>query len=175
MKEDGRGGCKHNPNHLCLCLRQLFGALLRGCCADLSYLNLSKNSFSHRWEKTPQINKCIFPFFFVGWLSFKSLECFLPEGVEMKQAWHFSIILVQPVLMVFSHVHIVSLFFFCFFCGTCVQDEGASLFTQLEGMSASRSHHVMSHRSPGACLPAQHITLQDHRERERGEVCEKWD
>ncbi|KAK1879263.1 Capping protein Arp2/3 and myosin-I linker protein 3, partial [Dissostichus eleginoides] len=25
----------------------LFGALLRGCCADLSYLNLSKNSFSH--------------------------------------------------------------------------------------------------------------------------------
>ncbi|KAF3858625.1 hypothetical protein F7725_011826, partial [Dissostichus mawsoni] len=28
-------------------LCQLFGALLRGCCADLSYLNLSKNSFSH--------------------------------------------------------------------------------------------------------------------------------
>ncbi|KAI5608465.1 capping protein, Arp2/3 and myosin-I linker protein 3 [Silurus asotus] len=27
---------------------QLFGALLRGCCADLSYLNLSKNSFAHR-------------------------------------------------------------------------------------------------------------------------------
>ncbi|XP_031415425.1 capping protein, Arp2/3 and myosin-I linker protein 3 isoform X3 [Clupea harengus] len=26
----------------------LFGALLRGCCADLSYLNLSRNSFSHR-------------------------------------------------------------------------------------------------------------------------------
>uniref|UniRef100_A0A673XR43 Capping protein regulator and myosin 1 linker 3 n=1 Tax=Salmo trutta TaxID=8032 RepID=A0A673XR43_SALTR len=26
----------------------LFGALLRGCCADLSYLNLSKNCFSHR-------------------------------------------------------------------------------------------------------------------------------
>ncbi|XP_055359768.1 capping protein, Arp2/3 and myosin-I linker protein 3 isoform X2 [Betta splendens] len=26
----------------------LFGAFLRGCCADLSYLNLSKNSFSHR-------------------------------------------------------------------------------------------------------------------------------
>ncbi|CAL8368422.1 unnamed protein product, partial [Boreogadus saida] len=26
----------------------LFGALLRGCCADLSYLNLSKNTFSHR-------------------------------------------------------------------------------------------------------------------------------
>ncbi|XP_056600094.1 capping protein, Arp2/3 and myosin-I linker protein 3 isoform X1 [Triplophysa dalaica] len=26
----------------------LFGALLRGCCADLSYLNLSKNSFTHR-------------------------------------------------------------------------------------------------------------------------------
>ncbi|XP_035027299.2 capping protein, Arp2/3 and myosin-I linker protein 3 isoform X3 [Hippoglossus stenolepis] len=26
----------------------LFGALLRGCCADLSYLNLSKNAFSHR-------------------------------------------------------------------------------------------------------------------------------
>ncbi|XP_024908137.1 capping protein, Arp2/3 and myosin-I linker protein 3 isoform X4 [Cynoglossus semilaevis] len=25
----------------------LFGALLRGCCADLSYLNLSRNSFSH--------------------------------------------------------------------------------------------------------------------------------
>ena len=31
-----------------LCLTQLFGALLRGCCADLSHLNLSKNSFSHR-------------------------------------------------------------------------------------------------------------------------------
>ncbi|XP_038855525.1 capping protein, Arp2/3 and myosin-I linker protein 3-like isoform X2 [Salvelinus namaycush] len=29
----------------------LFGALLRGCCADLSYLNLSKNSFSHRKVK----------------------------------------------------------------------------------------------------------------------------
>ncbi|CAB1317234.1 unnamed protein product, partial [Coregonus sp. 'balchen'] len=26
----------------------LFGALLRGCCADLSYLNISKNCFSHR-------------------------------------------------------------------------------------------------------------------------------
>ncbi|XP_030628535.1 capping protein, Arp2/3 and myosin-I linker protein 3-like [Chanos chanos] len=29
----------------------LFGALLRGCCADLSYLNLSKNNFSHRKVK----------------------------------------------------------------------------------------------------------------------------
>ncbi|KAJ7986465.1 hypothetical protein DPEC_G00340170 [Dallia pectoralis] len=29
----------------------LFGALLRGCCADLSYLNLSKNVFSHRKVK----------------------------------------------------------------------------------------------------------------------------
>ncbi|XP_077439282.1 capping protein, Arp2/3 and myosin-I linker protein 3-like isoform X1 [Vanacampus margaritifer] len=29
----------------------LFGALLRGCCADLSFLNLSKNSFSHRKGK----------------------------------------------------------------------------------------------------------------------------
>ncbi|XP_056271297.1 capping protein, Arp2/3 and myosin-I linker protein 3-like isoform X3 [Pseudoliparis swirei] len=29
----------------------LFGALLRGCCADLSFLNLSKNSFSHRRVK----------------------------------------------------------------------------------------------------------------------------
>uniref|UniRef100_A0A671TYB7 CARMIL pleckstrin homology domain-containing protein n=1 Tax=Sparus aurata TaxID=8175 RepID=A0A671TYB7_SPAAU len=29
----------------------LFGALLRGCCADLSHLNLSKNSFSHRKAK----------------------------------------------------------------------------------------------------------------------------
>ncbi|XP_036969838.1 capping protein, Arp2/3 and myosin-I linker protein 3-like isoform X2 [Acanthopagrus latus] len=29
----------------------LFGALLRGCCADLSHLNLSKNSFSHRKVK----------------------------------------------------------------------------------------------------------------------------
>lgn len=29
---------------------QLFGALLRGCCADLSYLNLSKNSFAHRLD-----------------------------------------------------------------------------------------------------------------------------
>uniref|UniRef100_A0A1A8GPZ3 Leucine rich repeat containing 16B n=1 Tax=Nothobranchius korthausae TaxID=1143690 RepID=A0A1A8GPZ3_9TELE len=29
----------------------LFGALLRGCCADLSFLNLSKNTFSHRKTK----------------------------------------------------------------------------------------------------------------------------
>ncbi|KAJ8397440.1 hypothetical protein AAFF_G00437160, partial [Aldrovandia affinis] len=29
----------------------LFGALLRGCCADLSFLNLSKNSFSHKKMK----------------------------------------------------------------------------------------------------------------------------
>ncbi|XP_034160024.1 capping protein, Arp2/3 and myosin-I linker protein 3 isoform X2 [Pangasianodon hypophthalmus] len=29
-------------------VESLFGALLRGCCADLSYLNLSKNSFSQR-------------------------------------------------------------------------------------------------------------------------------
>nr|XP_020459142.1 capping protein, Arp2/3 and myosin-I linker protein 3-like isoform X2 [Monopterus albus] len=29
----------------------LFGALLRGCCADLSFLNLSKNSFSYRRVK----------------------------------------------------------------------------------------------------------------------------
>ncbi|KAI1888768.1 hypothetical protein AGOR_G00172120 [Albula goreensis] len=29
-------------------VESLFGALLRGCCADLSYLNLSKNSFSHK-------------------------------------------------------------------------------------------------------------------------------
>uniref|UniRef100_A0A8B9LHW0 CARMIL C-terminal domain-containing protein n=1 Tax=Astyanax mexicanus TaxID=7994 RepID=A0A8B9LHW0_ASTMX len=33
------------------CVDSLFGALLRGCCADLSYLNLSKNSFSHRKVK----------------------------------------------------------------------------------------------------------------------------
>ncbi|XP_058251760.1 capping protein, Arp2/3 and myosin-I linker protein 3 [Hemibagrus wyckioides] len=32
-------------------VESLFGALLRGCCADLSYLNLSKNSFSHRKAK----------------------------------------------------------------------------------------------------------------------------
>ncbi|XP_060785870.1 capping protein, Arp2/3 and myosin-I linker protein 3 isoform X2 [Neoarius graeffei] len=32
-------------------VESLFGALLRGCCADLSYLNLSKNSFSHRKVK----------------------------------------------------------------------------------------------------------------------------
>lgn len=41
-----------NPQHRLtvstLFLMQLFGALLRGCCADLSFLNLSKNSFSHR-------------------------------------------------------------------------------------------------------------------------------
>ncbi|XP_020557520.1 capping protein, Arp2/3 and myosin-I linker protein 3 isoform X2 [Oryzias latipes] len=30
------------------CVDSLFGALLRGCCADLSFLNLSKNAFSHR-------------------------------------------------------------------------------------------------------------------------------
>uniref|UniRef100_A0A8C9STJ0 CARMIL pleckstrin homology domain-containing protein n=1 Tax=Scleropages formosus TaxID=113540 RepID=A0A8C9STJ0_SCLFO len=29
----------------------LFGPLLQGCCADLSYLNLSRNSFSHRKAK----------------------------------------------------------------------------------------------------------------------------
>uniref|UniRef100_A0AAV2KSD6 Leucine-rich repeat-containing protein 16B-like n=1 Tax=Knipowitschia caucasica TaxID=637954 RepID=A0AAV2KSD6_KNICA len=33
------------------CVDSLFGALLRGCCADLSFLNLSKNSFSHRRVK----------------------------------------------------------------------------------------------------------------------------
>ncbi|XP_052316346.1 capping protein, Arp2/3 and myosin-I linker protein 3-like isoform X2 [Oncorhynchus keta] len=32
-------------------VESLFGALLRGCCADLSYLNLSKNTFSHRKVK----------------------------------------------------------------------------------------------------------------------------
>ncbi|TSO57294.1 Capping protein, Arp2/3 and myosin-I linker protein 3 [Bagarius yarrelli] len=32
-------------------LESLFGALLRGCCADLSFLNLSRNSFSHRKVK----------------------------------------------------------------------------------------------------------------------------
>ncbi|XP_064190477.1 capping protein, Arp2/3 and myosin-I linker protein 3-like [Anguilla rostrata] len=32
-------------------VESLFGALLRGCCADLSYLNLSKNSFSHKKMK----------------------------------------------------------------------------------------------------------------------------
>uniref|UniRef100_A0A3B3DCP0 CARMIL pleckstrin homology domain-containing protein n=1 Tax=Oryzias melastigma TaxID=30732 RepID=A0A3B3DCP0_ORYME len=30
------------------CVDSLYGALLRGCCADLSFLNLSKNAFSHR-------------------------------------------------------------------------------------------------------------------------------
>uniref|UniRef100_A0A8C6S9N6 Capping protein regulator and myosin 1 linker 3 n=1 Tax=Neogobius melanostomus TaxID=47308 RepID=A0A8C6S9N6_9GOBI len=33
------------------CVDSLFGALLRGCCADLAFLNLSKNSFSHRKVK----------------------------------------------------------------------------------------------------------------------------
>ncbi|KAM8874727.1 capping protein, Arp2/3 and myosin-I linker protein 3-like isoform 2-T2 [Spinachia spinachia] len=33
------------------CVDSLLGALLRGCCADLSHLNLSKNSFSHRKAK----------------------------------------------------------------------------------------------------------------------------
>ncbi|XP_072294492.1 capping protein, Arp2/3 and myosin-I linker protein 3-like isoform X2 [Eucyclogobius newberryi] len=33
------------------CVDSLFGALLRGCCADLSFLNLSKNFFSHRKVK----------------------------------------------------------------------------------------------------------------------------
>ncbi|XP_053359659.1 capping protein, Arp2/3 and myosin-I linker protein 3 isoform X2 [Clarias gariepinus] len=32
-------------------VESLFGALLRGCCTDLSYLNLSKNSFSQRKVK----------------------------------------------------------------------------------------------------------------------------
>ncbi|MBN3304443.1 CARL3 protein, partial [Amia calva] len=32
-------------------VESVFGSLLRGCCADLSHLNLSKNSFSHRKMK----------------------------------------------------------------------------------------------------------------------------
>lgn len=54
---------------------QLFGALLRGCCADLSFLNLSKNSFSHRlvaFNKTSTRAKRIrptpMPFSFVAFL-----------------------------------------------------------------------------------------------------------
>lgn len=32
------------------CLSQLLGALLHGCCSHLTYLNLARNSCSHRWE-----------------------------------------------------------------------------------------------------------------------------
>uniref|UniRef100_A0A8C5EQI8 Capping protein, Arp2/3 and myosin-I linker protein 3-like n=1 Tax=Gouania willdenowi TaxID=441366 RepID=A0A8C5EQI8_GOUWI len=40
----------------------LFGALLRGCCADLSFLNLSKNSFSHRLVRKPLSPQLVFIF-----------------------------------------------------------------------------------------------------------------
>lgn len=65
---------------------QLFGALLRGCCADLSYLNLSKNSFSHRWVFTSNVNSCCAYFLFSSlWLSRIALEEFQSWGAEQRE------------------------------------------------------------------------------------------
>ncbi|KAJ8387626.1 hypothetical protein AAFF_G00151760 [Aldrovandia affinis] len=54
----------------------LFGALLRGCCADLSYLNLSKNSFSHRKvrETLPMFRQFFSSAFSLTQLSLSSIK-----------------------------------------------------------------------------------------------------
>ncbi|CAL8306899.1 unnamed protein product [Lota lota] len=58
----------------------LFGALLRGCCADLSYLNLSKNSFSHRKVKdTPLFHQFFSSAFSLTHVSLASMK--LPPDV----------------------------------------------------------------------------------------------
>ncbi|KAJ8272534.1 hypothetical protein GJAV_G00090320 [Gymnothorax javanicus] len=59
----------------------LFGALLRGCCADLSYLNLSKNSFSHRKvrESLPLFRQFFSSAFSLSHLSLASMK--LPADV----------------------------------------------------------------------------------------------
>uniref|UniRef100_A0AAY4AP82 Capping protein regulator and myosin 1 linker 3 n=1 Tax=Denticeps clupeoides TaxID=299321 RepID=A0AAY4AP82_9TELE len=51
----------------------LFGALLRGCCADLSYLNLSRNSFSHR-ETLPSFRQFFSSAFSLSHVSFASMK-----------------------------------------------------------------------------------------------------
>uniref|UniRef100_A0AAY4AP72 Capping protein regulator and myosin 1 linker 3 n=1 Tax=Denticeps clupeoides TaxID=299321 RepID=A0AAY4AP72_9TELE len=54
----------------------LFGALLRGCCADLSYLNLSRNSFSHRKvrETLPSFRQFFSSAFSLSHVSFASMK-----------------------------------------------------------------------------------------------------
>ncbi|PWA14405.1 hypothetical protein CCH79_00011203 [Gambusia affinis] len=60
---------------------QLFGALLRGCCADLSFLNLSKNTFSHRKVKDtlPLFRQFFSSAFSLSHVSFASMK--LPPDV----------------------------------------------------------------------------------------------
>ncbi|XP_027884101.1 capping protein, Arp2/3 and myosin-I linker protein 3-like isoform X1 [Xiphophorus couchianus] len=59
----------------------LFGALLRGCCADLSFLNLSKNTFSHRKVKDtlPLFRQFFSSAFSLTHVSFASMK--LPPDV----------------------------------------------------------------------------------------------
>ncbi|XP_047230952.1 capping protein, Arp2/3 and myosin-I linker protein 3-like isoform X3 [Girardinichthys multiradiatus] len=59
----------------------LFGALLRGCCADLSFLNLSKNAFSHRKVKDtlPLFRQFFSSAFSLTHVSFASMK--LPPDV----------------------------------------------------------------------------------------------
>ncbi|XP_038136666.1 capping protein, Arp2/3 and myosin-I linker protein 3-like isoform X2 [Cyprinodon tularosa] len=59
----------------------LFGALLRGCCADLSFLNLSKNTFSHRKVKDtlPLLRQFFSSAFSLTHVSFASMK--LPPDV----------------------------------------------------------------------------------------------
>ncbi|KAK5907277.1 hypothetical protein CesoFtcFv8_005145 [Champsocephalus esox] len=59
----------------------LFGALLRGCCADLSFLNLSKNSFSHRKVKDtlPLLSQFFSSAFSLTYVSMASMK--LPPDV----------------------------------------------------------------------------------------------
>ncbi|KAK5869922.1 hypothetical protein PBY51_024599 [Eleginops maclovinus] len=59
----------------------LFGALLRGCCADLSFLNLSKNSFSHRKVKDtlPMFRQFFSSAFSLTYVSLASMK--LPPDV----------------------------------------------------------------------------------------------
>ncbi|XP_047012619.1 capping protein, Arp2/3 and myosin-I linker protein 3 isoform X2 [Ictalurus punctatus] len=57
-------------------VESLFGALLRGCCADLSYLNLSKNSFSQRKVKDtlPTLRQFFTSAFSLSHLSMASMK-----------------------------------------------------------------------------------------------------
>ncbi|XP_060884616.1 capping protein, Arp2/3 and myosin-I linker protein 3-like isoform X1 [Labrus mixtus] len=63
------------------CVDSLFGALLRGCCADLSFLNLSKNSFSHRKVKDtlPLFRQFFSSAFSLSYVSLASMK--LPPDV----------------------------------------------------------------------------------------------
>lgn len=44
-------GSPPSPVRRALSPPQLLGALLHGCCSHLTYLNLARNSCSHRWER----------------------------------------------------------------------------------------------------------------------------